>query len=306
MRNAAVIAWLSALAACANERAPEQTERTAGASAAPRSGVVTAGDAAINYEIAGAGTPLVLIHGWAQDLTIWDEQVRAFSPRHRVVRYDRRGYGRSTGHADPTADPDDLRILLDSLGIASAAVLGLSAGSRAALNFAVAFPERVSALVLYGQGPVPGYAPMPEGPDPLMVFREIARTHGLDSLGKLVRAHPLAWMPPDKPELQDSLRLGWARYAGRDLLDPRPPSGRVPEARLDQVAAIRAPTLLLHGDHEMPLFQQVADTLVARIPGARKVVITDGGHGAHFAQPERFNAAVLEFLEAATRQSPPR
>lgn len=310
MRAAVTIWSLAAVAtlttACASGDTRDASAGDGATSAAPRSGTVNVGDATINYEIAGQGAPLVLIHGWAQDLLIWDDQARDFAARYRVLRYDRRGYGRSTGHADPSADPDDLRILLDSLGLQKAAVLGLSAGSRAALNFAVAFPDRVSALVLYGQGPVPGFTPVPPGPDPMTIFRETARTHGLDSLGKLIGAHPLAWMPPDRPDLQDTLRAQWARYEGRDLLDSRPPSGRVPEARLDQLGALGVPTLIITGDHEMPLFRQIADTLVRRIPGARLVEIANGGHGAHFAQPERFNAAVLEFLAEALPAAPPR
>ena len=258
---------------------------------------VNVGDAVINYEITGSGETLVLIHGWAQDLTIWDDQVRDFARNYRVLRYDRRGYGRSTGHADKTADPDDLRILLDSLGIRKANVLGLSAGSDCSLNFAVAFPDRVNKLVLYGQPPPAG---MGEVMDPFPMFRQLVQAHGLDTLGKLIRAHPLAWMPPNRPDLQELLVRQWSRYEGRDLKDPRPPTGRVPAARIDQVNAIRVPVLVIHGDHEMEPFQQVADTLVRRIPGARKVVIKDGGHGAHFAQPARFNAAVLQFLAGSS------
>jgi uncharacterized Ntn-hydrolase superfamily protein/pimeloyl-ACP methyl ester carboxylesterase len=269
-----------------------------------QSRTVNVGDAVINYEIVGVGDPLVLIHGWAQDLSIWDDQVREFSKHYRVLRYDRRGFGRSTGHADASADPQDLRTLLDSLGIQKAHVLGLSAGSVAALNFAVAFPDRLSALVLYGQMPPPGFTPMPEGPNPVMIFSEIARRHGLDSVGKVLRAHPLAWMPPDRPDLQEMLRAQWARYDGRDLLDPRPESGRVPAARMDQLGAIRVPTLVISGDHELPLFRQVGDTLVNRIPGARRAVITNGGHGAHFAQPAQFNVAVLGFLGAVSGRQP--
>lgn len=304
MRYAIVIALLTGLAACAAEGARDS--QPAGAATRPdiQSGRMNVGDAVIDYEIAGQGTPLVLIHGWAQDLTIWDDQVREFAPSYRVVRYTRRGYGRSTGHADRNADPDDLRILLDSLGIPSAAVLGLSAGSETALSFAVAFPERVSVLVLYGQPPPAGYAPMPPGPGPVAAFAEIARRHGLDSLRKAIIVHPLAWMPPEKPELRELMRQALASYDGRDLLDPRPPSGRVPPARMDQLGQIRVPTLLIHGDHEMPLLQQVADTIAARIRRARKVVISNAGHGAHFAQPEQFNSAVRQFLADAEQGRP--
>jgi len=262
------------------------------------------GDAVINYEITGTGAPLVLIHGWAQDLTIWDDQVREFSKQYRVLRYDRRGFGKSTGFADASADPADLRVLLDSLGMSSAFVLGLSAGARAALNFTVAFPERVRALVLYGQAPIPGFTPMPSGPTPVMVFRDIAQRYGLDSAGKALASHHLSWTPPGRAEVQELLRKQWTRYSGRDLLDPRPESGRVPHAHLDQVATIRVPTLVVSGDHDLPLFLAVGDTLVGRIPGAKRVIISDGGHGAHFAQPARFNRAVLTFLGEATRVRP--
>jgi pimeloyl-ACP methyl ester carboxylesterase len=252
------------------------------------------GDATLRYELSGSGPVVVLIHGWAQDLEIWDEQVAALSPDYRVLRYDRRGYGRSTGHADPTADPDDLRILLDRLGIRTATVLGLSAGAGAALTFGVAFPDRTDALILYGLGPPAGfYRRLP----PIFAsFRQVARDHGLDSLGKLVLAMPLAWRPPNRPDLDSLYRRSWARYEARDLLDPEEPSGRVTPARVEDFGRIRVPTLLIHGDHEMPLAIEVADTAMRRLPNARRIVIADGGHGAHFAQPARFNAAVREFL----------
>jgi 3-oxoadipate enol-lactonase len=263
---------------------------------------VNVGDASINYELTGTGkSVVVLIHGWAQDLTIWDDQVAALSRTYRVLRYDRRSYGSSTGHADPTADPDDLRILLDSLNIPSAVVLGLSGGARTALTFAVAFPDRVSALVLYGSGPPVGFQPMPPGPRPNERFGQIARQHGLDSLRKFVESIGLSWEPPDNPDYGKRIERMWSRYDGRDLLDPRPPSGRVALSRMEDLAKVRVPTLIVVGDHDTPLFRLVADTLTRRIANARQVVITDGGHGAHFAQPERFNAALLEFLASISR-----
>ena len=262
---------------------------------------VTVGDAVINYEITGTGDVLVLIHGWAQDLTIWDHQAPEFGHHYRVIRYDRRGFGKSTGYADATADPEDLRVLLDSLQVPSATLLGISAGARAVVNFAVAFPRRVKALVIYGLAPIPGFTPAPQGPTPVMVFREIAQKHGLDSAGKALSAHPLSWMPPNRPDLQELLKAQWSRYAGQDLFDPKPESGRVPHAHLDQVASISVPTLVVSGDHDLPLFIAVGDTLVRRIKGAQRAMITNAGHGAHFAQPAQFNSAVLQFLAVSKR-----
>jgi 3-oxoadipate enol-lactonase len=261
---------------------------------------VSVGDALINYTSTGSGPAIVFIHGWSQDLSIWDDQVAAFSPRYRVIRYDSRGFGESGGHADGSAEPDDLRILLDSLGIRRAHVVGLSRGARVALRFAVLFPERVDGLVLYGLGPVPGFQPLPQGAGtgPLGRFRQIARDHGLDSLGKFIDASPLAWRPPEHSEFQERFWRQWRKYKGRDLLDPRPPSGRTRDVTIADVDSIRARTLIIHGDHELELNKLVADTLMRRMPNATRVVIANGGHGAHFVQPETFNRALSEFFDS--------
>ena len=66
--------------------------------------------------------------------------------------------------------------------------------------------------------------------------------------------------------------------------------------RWDQISNLRLPTLILNGDHDVAFALLVADSLERRLPNARRVLIKDGGHGAHFAQPEQFNRAALEFL----------
>ncbi len=253
-------------------------------------------DARIRYEVSGQGRALVFIHGWAQSLEIWDEQVRAFASNHRVVRFDRRGFGASTGHADDTADASDLSFLLDSLGIRSARIVGLSAGATTALSFALAYPSRVQALVLYGMPPLKDFPGMGAIPTPREVFREIARQHGLDSVRAAVLASPLAWVPPGRDDLTRAYRQGLAAYNGKDLLEPHGESGRVPHPLWAQVPAIRVPTLVINGDHDLPMILAFGDSLARRIPGASRVIIKDGGHGAHFAQPEQFNGALQHFF----------
>ncbi len=269
------------------------------ADAQPR--MLNVGDATIRYEVSGQGQTVVFIHGWAQSLSIWDDQVRAFTPRYRVLRFDRRGFGESTGFADASADPADLLTLLDSLGIRTAHVVGLSAGARTALNFAAAFPERVRGLVLYGGGPVPDFPSLERGPGAQAILGEIARRHGMDSVRRFVVASPMFWDPPGRPDLHVLKERMMAAYAGRDLLDPRPESGRVPDARWDQLASLRVATLIVNGDHDFPNFLTFADSLVKRMPNARRVVIKNGGHGAHFAQPQNFNSALLQFFESVER-----
>jgi pimeloyl-ACP methyl ester carboxylesterase len=268
------------------------------AQAQPR--MLNVGDARIRYEVTGEGRAIVFIHGWAQNLSIWDDQVRTFAPNYRVVRYDRRGFGESTGHADGSADPADLLAVLDSLGIQTAYLVGLSAGARTAINFAAAYPHRATALVYYGGGPVadfPGMNPV----NAEALFGEIARAHGIDSVRRFVVSSPLFWDPPGRPDLVQLKQRAMMAYDGRDLLNPRPETGRVADARWSQLPTMRLPTLVVNGDHDFPNFLIVADSLVRRMPNAQRVVIKDGGHGAHFAQPDQFNAALKQFFSTLPR-----
>jgi pimeloyl-ACP methyl ester carboxylesterase len=216
---------------------------------------------------------------------------------------DRRGYGRSTGHADPTADPADVRALLDSLGIQRATILGLSAGAGAAISFGMAFPERVDRLVLYGLGPIAGFPGAGDFQAGMQMFAGIARTQGLDSLWKVMMTSGVFWRPPGQPvpEPPD----WWGRYSGKDLLDPQPPSGKVPPATWSRISSLAMPILVIQGEHDMPPALAIADSIATRLPNARRVVIPDAGHGAHFDQPERFLEALREFLAAPPPGRPP-
>ncbi len=253
------------------------------------------GDATINYDVAGKGPTVVFIHGWSHNISVWDDQVPAFKSRYRVVRYDSRGFGRSTGYADESAEPQDLLLLLEALRVKRAYIVGHSRGGSVALRFASAYPSHVAGLVLYGAFPE-GFPAPPEVGQMFGSLPAIAKQNGLDSVGKLVLASPIAWVPPGRNDVTDRYRRLWASYSGRDLLDPHAESGRVPAVTIPQLANIRVPTLVIVGDHEAPFIAAVADTLAQRIPGAKKVVIPNAGHGAHFAQPASFNSALMDFI----------
>lgn len=108
--------------------------------------------ASLYYEVAGDGGALVLCHCAPGDSTLWDPQFGPFAQTHRVVRFDARGFGRSTLPAGLFSFHEDLRGLLDFLGIERATVLGLSLGGRTALDLALSHPDRVRALVLANSG----------------------------------------------------------------------------------------------------------------------------------------------------------
>jgi 3-oxoadipate enol-lactonase len=272
-----------------------------------RTGMISVGDATLHFELSGRGQTVVFVHGWANTLAIWDEQVPAFTQRYQVLRYDRRGFGRSTGFADVSADPDDLRILLDSLGIASAYLVGLSAGSEVATRFAFAFPRRTLAFVrLSGPPPqgMPGAPPLAR--ENLERRAHILRTYGMDSLHKFVLAQP-GFVQPDETQAERSKRLEWQAkgwdYSGRDLLDPRPQSGRVPAVPWERIRELAVPTLLVNGAHDGARQLMVADSLAKYLPNVRRVVIQRAGHAANLSQPAHFNNALLEFFESVSKRA---
>ena len=272
-----------------------------GGTVAAQMRTINTGDATIAYDVTGRGRAVVFIHGWTHNRSVWDDQVPVFSKRYRVVRYDSRGFGKSTGFADESAEPLDLLVLLEALRIDRAYIVGHSRGGGIALRFAAAYPDRVAGLVLYGSSPTSDF-PYPPGSGELFFsLPGVAKQHGLDSVWKLLLTTGLAWVPPDRADVTERYRKLWVSYSGKDLLDPRPESGKVQLPNTARLSTFRMPTLVIIGDHELPFIAAAADTFAHRIPNVKKVVIPNAGHGAHFAQPTPFNGALLDFFNEVER-----
>ena len=154
---------------------------------AAKTGALVTKDAQIHYVVAGDGPAVVLIHGWALSLREWDDQIAALSPHYRVVAFDRRGYGRSSGSADVSADPGDIRALLDTLRIRSGAG-GPFGRRRGRDSVRRGDAERVHALVLYGGGD-PTASPFSEGTF-VRHGQQLARRDGVDSVMRFVLSLP--------------------------------------------------------------------------------------------------------------------
>jgi 3-oxoadipate enol-lactonase len=102
------------------------------------------------YEAKGSGASVVLLHDGLLDSRVWDEQFESFARHHTVVRYDRRGYGRSNIAMEEFSDVEDLLHLLRVLGVSDAQLIGMSNGGRVALDFTLEHPDMVDSLVLVG------------------------------------------------------------------------------------------------------------------------------------------------------------
>lgn len=255
--------------------------------------------ASLYYEVAGDGGALVLCHCAPGDSTLWDPQFGPFAETHRVVRFDARGFGQSTLPAGLFSFHEDLRGLLDFLGIERATVLGLSLGGRTALDLALSHPDRVRALVLANSG-VSGSTlrPRPAG----LADVEAALTRG--DTAQAAELMTRVWFDgPRDPKGVDPGVRSWFVARARERFERlrQIPKGYATHEDLDppamqRLSAIRCPTLILTSDLDQPGILDLAKQLVASIQGAWSVKIRGAAHIANLERPSEFTSAVATFL----------
>lgn len=258
-------------------------------------GTAEVNGAGFHFELAGEGRPLVLLHAGICDARMWDGQFEAFAASRKVLRYDRRGFGRTTQGAGAFSHVEDLDDLLGHLNLGRAAFVGCSQGAKIALDLSLKRPGLVEALVLVAPS-VSGYrhaaAAAPQ-------YVEIERA---DAAGDVERVNELelqVWVDgpgrapgevdPGVRELVREMNLAALKASAGE----ESPPGVVAAARLGEV---RAPTLVVVGDLDTPQTLEAAGALARGVPGARLEVVRGAAHLPNMERPEEFNRIVLEFL----------
>lgn len=262
-------------------------------------GFISVNNARLYHEIAGDGFPLVLIHAGISDHRMWDDQIAIFAKRYKVVRYDVRGFGRSAmPEGESFSVIEDQRLLLDALGIERACAMGVSMGGGIALNFAIAHPEMVAALVLVASG-------LPGAPASETVLQRRALINTAVEAGDRLKLLDLMvdlWADGVEHRAPPSVRER-VREMFRDnmslLFLKNVPQQDSPWKAIDRLAEIRAPTLIIVGDRDQPDLLENAELLASGIAGARKVVIPGAAHMVNMERPQEFNRIVLDFLTTA-------
>ncbi len=259
-------------------------------------GVAEVNRARLNFEVTGVGPPVVFVHGFTLDRRMWDDQVPAFAARHRVVRYDLRGFGASSNPTvgEPFSHADDLHALLGQLEIERAAVAGLSMGGWVAQEFALKYPESVSALVLV-DSVLRGRPWDPEAAATLEAVFRLGSEGRLDEGKAVWLAAPIFACSRRIPAVAARLEQMVGDYGCWELLNELPHQPIDPPA-IDRLPEIAVPTLVIVGEEDIPDFHEIADRFAAEIPGARTVVLPAAGHMANMDAPDAFNRVVLDFL----------
>lgn len=249
--------------------------------------------------VSGSGPPLLLIHGWPLSHRIFDYQTAALSSRLTVIAYDRRGFGRSRAPPDLGLELEDIDRLLDTLGVDTAHILGMSQGGRIALRYAVSRPGRFRSMILQSAA-IDGFTPAEVQADriPLDDYAALAADGRMDEVRARILGLPIMRIDPGYRAAARHFESVVAGYGGADL-GPRASRGQ--QFGGDVLSGIRdfgKPALLLTGREETPGRKRCAAELLRRLPDCREVVL-QGGHLCNLTDPERYNAAILDFLRTS-------
>ncbi len=261
-------------------------------------GNVEINGASLAYETAGAGPPMVMLHGHLLDQHQWDDQFQSFASDYQVVRYDARGFGRSTW---PPADYNhaaDLHGLMRFLDLEHAFLMGCSGGGATCIDFTLQYPAMVDGLILVGTGIV-GFQPTGPIPPSMLAMSE-ALKHGAIDQAVEYSLQAFTDGPRRAPDQVNQVARARTREMTSQLFSRRPVEGAVQQtfapdalARLDE---IRAPMLAIVGSEDDQMLHDIADMLMAQAANAQRVVIPDAGHHPNMEHTDLFNQAVLAFL----------
>jgi len=258
------------------------------------------------YEEAGQGTPLVFVHEFAGEARSWHLQVRFFARRYRTIAFNARGYPPSDVPEDPKAYSqdqavDDIRGLLDALGIRKAHVCGLSMGGYATLHFGLRHPERALSLVVAGAG----YGSVPGDRERFRRdVEETARRFERDGMKAVAEFYTKG---PTRVQFKDKDPAGWQEFY--DMFCAQSARGHALTMRGVQMSRpsvyeleagmerMTVPTLIVTGDEDEPCLEP-ALFMKRKIRSSGLVVIPKAGHTVNLEDPEAFNRAVLDFLTA--------
>jgi len=278
---------------------------------------IETGDAAINgrrlyYETAGTRTPVLLIHGNFGDRRHWDDQFLVFARKHKVIRYDVRGFGKSAlpVEGQPYSHHQDAAALLQHLSIASAHVIGLSMGAGIAADFVLSHPDMSRSLVSVGPWVV-GYD-SPAVRELFDAFKRVASALQRGGTAAAVEEFVIGLLGGSvrDPSVADKLRQFGADYSFWHLCHADPgetqvsaETGKTVTLAAQRIAEIRVPTLIVTAEHDYPACVEIAALLERTVVGARKVVMPGTGHIINMERPNEFNRIVLGFLAEVDRRS---
>jgi len=268
---------------------------------AQESGYANLGDAKIYYEQKGEGTLIIFLHGGYCDTRAWDYQFDEFAKNYHVIRFDLRGFGKSSvpDTTKPYQFVDDLVALMDYLNIEKAVIVGHSMGGVPAFKLAYNYPEKVLALVLLESGPY--HKGMFANEDAKVLAQvgkvdEIGKKEGAEAAKKaflnINLLKPALKNPLSKKILTDMTMdySGW-NWVNKVTWQPGPVRD------LNEYSQMNVPTLICLGELSLPFYHRTMYEINQALPNSKLVEISHSGHMIQLENPKEFNKVLKNFLK---------
>ena len=255
---------------------------------------------AVDRRGAGGTPQVIFLHTGISDLRSWDEVMDLLSPDMDVVAYDRRGFGVTAYRPERHDQVVDLLAVLDGLGLDEVVLVGNSRGGQIALDFTLAHPARVSALVLVA--PAVSGAPVPGGIEPVeaAIWETLEAAEAAGALAALNLGEVRLWV--DGPYAPEGRVGGAVRDLALDMnrialhADDPGYESEAPDA-WSRLSEVGCPVLVVAGDLDLAHIRARAEELASRLVGARLSVMEGAAHLPGLEQPAAFAALLRDFLE---------
>lgn len=264
--------------------------------------ILTTDGAELYFETAGSNhhPALVLLHAGVATLRMWDAQVDALATDHFVVRFDARGYGRTTSDGTTFTNHGDVVALLDHLGVPAATLIGSSRGGMIAVNTALVHADRVDGVVTIGSG-IEGFPPTTPTDSESALFAGISELTAAGDRTQAKRLEVELWVfGPDRNA--NDLDPAFVARAF-ELNQPNVERGGEPPSSLpvqpsaySRLAAMTAPALITVGDFDVSRMTIIADSLVNALPHAEGHRFANSAHLPSVEEPHEFLRVLREWL----------
>ena len=248
----------------------------------------------IYYESCGAGRQtLVLLHDGVVNSASFDAMWPTLCRDFRVVRYDRRGYGRSPAATAIYSPQDDLAAVLRAAKVDRASLVGFSFGGELAVSYALDHPDQVDRLILEGTA-LRGFRPSKYFNDrithvmmPMMIG---------DMGGVIANASKETWILAPGHDAARATLATLIKASPQDLRHQTHDPIKPWPSDLPRMAELKVPTLIMTGDHDIADNQAASGAAQALIPGSRRIVVEDAGHLMQLEHPREIAGLIADFV----------
>jgi pimeloyl-ACP methyl ester carboxylesterase len=240
-----------------------------------RSGLADVNGIKIHYAIYGQGSPVIMLHGGLANTDYWGNQVPALAAHHTVILMDSRGHGRSTRDSRPYGYDlmaDDVIGLMNALKLNAADIVGWSDGAILGLDLAMRYPDRIGHVFAFAANTKT--SGVKDGVEKNPTFAAY-----IERAGREYAVHSAT--PNDYEAFVAQISKMWADQ---------------PNWTDEQLKTIRAPVLVVDGDHDEAIKREHTEYMAATIPGAGLLILPNVSHFAFLQDPKMFNFAILHFL----------